>query len=128
MDKKLNNLIEFKEFKNIDKLENKPGKIIESLNNIQGFEDFVKENFFHDTKLGNTIRKGVGFKTDDEKFAQAEEEVMSHVMKRRVYEKLKKENPEKAHKYIEFYVKNPQGFPSWDGTEWIDNARYSIKN
>ena len=119
MDKKLNNLIEFKEFSIKFKVENKPGKIIENLNNIQAYE-----GFFTDTKIGNKIRKGTGFKNKDEKFDDAEQEIFKHPIKNKIYKKLKSEDPEKANKYVEFFVKNPVGHPKWENGEWIDSARY----
>ena len=129
MDKKLNNLITFKEVGKLDKLENKPGKkVVENLSHIQRFDDFdIDEGFFTDTKVGNKIRKGAGFYTDEEKFDKAEQEILSHPVKREVYKKLKDEDPEKAEKYVEFFVKNPQGYPVWDEEkeEFIDSAKYS---
>lgn len=126
MDKKLNNLIEFKEFGKLDKLENKPGKrVVEGLNNIKSFENFVDEGFFTDTKIGNKIRKGAGFHTKDEKFEAAKEAILKHPVKRKIYLELEKEDPDKARKYVEFFVKNPQGYPKWTGSEWKDTARYS---
>ena len=67
MDKKLNNLIEFKEYVKLDKLENKPGKVVEGLNNIKRFDE-LDEAFFKDTKVGNVLRKGAGFLNTDEKW------------------------------------------------------------
>jgi len=125
MNKKLNNLIEFKEYVKLDKLENKPGKkVVEGLNNIKSFDE-LDENFFTDTKLGNNIRKGVGFKNSDEKFAEAVDLIMNHPIKRQVYEELKDEDPDKARKYVEFFIKNPRGYPKWTGDNWQDTARYS---
>jgi len=124
MDKKLNNLIEFKNFK-LDKLENKPGKVVESLNNIKKFNDLVDEGFFTDTKIGNKIRKGAGFKTYEEKFEETEERILKHPVKRKIYLKYKDEDPNKAKKYIEFFIDNPRGYPKWNGTEWEDTASYS---
>jgi len=75
MDKKLNNLIKFKEFGKLDKLENKPGKkVIEGLNNIKSFKTLVDEGFFTDTKVGNTLRKGAGFLDSGEKWDKFWEE------------------------------------------------------
>jgi len=69
MDKKLNNLIDFKDFSTFSmKVENKPGKkIVEGLNNIKRFDE-LDESFFRDTKVGNTLRKGAGFLDTDEKW------------------------------------------------------------
>ena len=123
MDKKLNNLIEFKESIKLDKLENKPGKIIEGLSNIKSFETMVDEGFFSDA--GDRIRRVSGFKNKEEKFDEYEQIILNHPVKRKIYLELKDEDPNKAKKYIEFFVDNPQGFPKWSGSEWIDTAKYS---
>lgn len=117
-DKKLNNLIEFKEFK-LDKLENKPGKkVVENLTHIEAFDKF-DENIFTD------VKKGLGFKSSDEKFKEAEKRILAHPVKSRLYNKLKREDSDKAKKYVEFFVKNPEGYPKWNGEEWLDTAKYS---
>lgn len=35
------------------------------------------------------------------------------------YSQFERENPAKADKYLEFYVKNPDDFPKWTGTEFV---------
>lgn len=130
MDKKLNNLIDFKDFSTFSmKVENKPGKkVVEGLNNIKSFESLVDEGFFTDTEIGNKIRRGAGFKNRDEKWAEAEELIMSHPVKRKVYEDLKRTDKDKATKYVEFFIKNPDGHPKWVGDNWVDVAKYSYSN
>lgn len=60
MDKKLNNLIYFKEFGKLDKLENKPGKIVvEGLNNIQSFDNY-NESWADIKKVGRKIGTATG--------------------------------------------------------------------
>jgi len=124
---KLNNLISFKDFGKFDmKVENQPGKkVVEKLNNIKSFDTLVDEGFFTDTELGNKIRKGAGFKNKGEKFEEAKQAILSHPIRRKAYETFQKEDPNKAEKYVEFFVKNPQGHPKWTNGEWIDTARYS---
>jgi hypothetical protein len=63
MDKKLNNLIKFKEYGKLGKLENKPGKrVVEGLNNIQTFESWY--NDIDDFKQGaKNIGRKIGTTT-----------------------------------------------------------------
>lgn len=35
------------------------------------------------------------------------------------YSQFERENPAKADKYLEFYAKNPDDFPKWNGTEFV---------
>lgn len=123
---KLNNLIKFKDFSTFKmKVENQPGKKV--LENVQSFDKF-DEGFFTDNPLGNKIRRGAGFSTKDEKFAAAEAKIEKHPTKSKIYADLKKENPDMANKYVMFFIKNPEGYPKWTGSEWIDTAKYSYSN
>ncbi len=56
--KKLNNLIEFKVFDNLDKLENKPGKTFENIKMFDNF-DIVNEDFLGISKTWNKIKKSL---------------------------------------------------------------------
>jgi len=103
---KLNNVLSFKEHTSLCKLENKPGKVLER---------FESHN------------EGILWDSKEEKIAKAEKAIMEHPVKREVYEKFKKEDPNKAKKYLEFFVKNPDGHPKWVGDKFVDTARYSYE-
>ncbi len=85
----------------------------------------IDEGFFHDTEIGNNLRRGAGFKNSDEKFEEAIKLIMNHPIKRKVYEELKEDDPNKAKKYVKFFIENPDGHPKWVGEDWIDTAKYS---
>lgn len=120
-DKKLNNLIEYKDF-NLDKLENKPGKkVVENLNHFNSFD----ENIFHDTKLGNKIRKSVGVLTYDERLEKAKEQILKHPHRGQHYKDLEKEDPNKAKELLKFYVLFPldSGIGTIETPIWDENKQ-----
>ena len=135
--KKLNNLIKFEDFGKFDmKVENKPGKkVVENLTHVETFDKF-DEAFFKDTKVGNALRKGVGAYTHDEEIERAKKMVMEHPMRRKHYKDLEKEDPNKAKKLLDFYVKFPLDSgtgtietPVWDEEreEFVPRGRRSHK-
>jgi len=120
---KLNNVLSFKDYTSLSKLENKPGKTFERYD----YDDYYdyNEGFFTDTKIGNKVRKGLGFKNYDEKFEETEQEILDHPVKKDIYLDMMNKDPEKARKYIEFFMKNPQGYPKWENGEFVDTGIYS---
>lgn len=117
MDKKLNNLISFREFELKVKIENKPGKTFE---NVKSFEEFgVDEGLFTGVKKFLT-------NTTDSDIAEAEQKVMANPAKKALYLKLQQQNPEAAKKYIEFFAKHPgpNEVPEWDPTkkQWVNKS------
>lgn len=80
----------------------------------------LDEGFFQD------VRKEF-FPNAEEKFQRAYDEIMSHPVRKKAYLKFKGEDEDKAKKYVEFFAKNPQGYPSWNEKtrQWVDTARYS---
>ena len=89
---KLNNVLSFKEHTSLCKLENKPGKVLER---------FESHN------------EGLLWDSKEEKFAAAEKAILENPNKKEYYEKLKKEDAEKAKKYVLFFQKGG-GYPKWD--------------
>lgn len=121
MDKKLNNLLSFKEFELKTKPENKPGKTFE---NFKSFDDFnVDENIFSGIKkfVTNTTEKDL---------AEAEKSIMANPTKKNLFLKLKTQNPEAAQKYIEFFAKYPNETPQWDSVnkKWVSRSVLSYQN
>jgi len=104
---KLNNVLSFKEYENLQKLENKPGKLIEN-NHVIDFDSY-NENWFTD-KYDDYKRS-----KNDREFEEIENEIMKHPIKNRIYSKIK--GTEKGNKYVEFFIKYPNNYPKWDNNK-----------
>jgi len=114
---KLHNVLSFKEFDNLNKLENKPGKIIE------GYDyDDMNENWFSD--------KYDEYKSNrrSKEFAKVEREILNHPIKSKIYKKI--QGTDKGDKYVQFYIDYPNNFPKWDykAEEWIPTGVQSYNN
>jgi hypothetical protein len=62
-----------------------------------------------------------------DKFDITEKEILNHPIKREIYERLKNENIDKANKYVEFFIKIPDGIPRWNSNkkEWSNTTQQS---
>jgi len=108
MANKLNNVLSFKEYASLCKLENKPGKVLER---------FANHN------------EGILWDSKEEKRAAAEKAIMAHPNKRKFYEKIK--GTEKGDKYLNFFVKSGgNGYPKWDDTknDFVETGRIGNYN
>jgi hypothetical protein len=118
--KNLNNLLNFKDYIEFNKLENKPGKIIEGYD----YDELLDENI-----IGDMYDKGKKYYKDTVR-KKSLERIMSHPVRRKFYNELLKTDKEKAEKYIDFWKNGDTGIPMWVESEqkFVDKGIYSMRD
>lgn len=101
------------------------------MKNVMSFESYHdKKNYYETEPLREEINLSKIFKgkTKEEKRKKAIEIINNHPTKKELYNKLKKSNPKKAEKFVEFVMKKPYArYFKWDDKkeEFVDTARYT---
>lgn len=110
---KLNNMLSFKDYSTLCKLENKPGKVVENLNHLSRFDEANIATHLYDAG-----KKYYSDKASKSALAK----IQGHPMRKKHYETLLKEDPQKAAKYLDFWKEGEFGIPKWDDElgEFVD--------
>jgi len=96
--------------------------------NENGVDEGFKEVWDKTKEIGNNVRKTVA-PTHEEKREEALSNILKHRLRSKAYKKALSEDKDKAEKFIEFFIKNPEGHPVWTMEknpigEWVDKAEY----
>jgi hypothetical protein len=110
-------------------------------NHLMTYESFKANEEFNPLKkkdwksVGHTVRKRAGFLTPEEEIEAGKKIVLTHPVKKQIYDiylnggdfkgKHYEANPKKAQEYLKFWAKNPEGHPVWDVDKFVDKAIYS---
>lgn len=112
-------------YKRILELKRKKESVMSQLNEMYEAQEIDEIWGLEKTKLG----QAVGMKTTEQKNQEALNGIMAHPAKKAVYLQAKQESPEKAQKYIEFFVNNPGVmYAQWNSAtnQWVSTGKFSV--
>ncbi len=107
---------------------------MKKLNHLITYESYTTNEEFNPFKkddwkdVGNSIRKGAGFLTEEEELEEGKERVFSHKVRHEVYMHLKRKYPERADEYLKFWANHGENAtPYWDDEDnkFIDRSKYT---
>ena len=101
------------------------------MKNVMSFESYHNSKNYYETEpLDERVDLSKIFKgkTKEEKRKEALKIINSHPTKKSLYDKLKKSNPEKAEKFVDFVASKPYvRYFHWDDKKekFVDTGRYA---